>query len=171
MIAAAVGQALIGWLIADLLSGAFHWWHDRLTSTRWPVIGQWLVEPARLHHREPLAFLNGTFAYRHGSTYALALAGGAVWLALLGPSITLAAAVIGAALTTQVHEWTHHPSAAGPMVRVLQETGLIQSPKHHAGHHRPPQLQRYCALTDWLNPVLDALRVWERLERLIGRRP
>lgn len=169
MIAAAVGQALMGWLLADLLGGAFHWWEDRLASERWPIIGPWLIEPNRLHHTDPLAFLSGTFAYRNGATIALALAVGAARLAAAGPSTMLAFAVLGGALSNEAHYFAHRPGAAGPVLRVLQETGLIQSPKHHAGHHRPPHERRYCVLTDWLNPTLDALRVWERLERLIGR--
>lgn len=170
MIADAIGQALIGWLAADFVSGAFHWWQDRLASSRWPRIGPWLIEPSRVHHREPLAFLAGSFGWRTGYTIALALAVGAALLPLIGPSIGLAAAVIGGAVSTEVHYLAHRPKAAGPVVRVLQEVGVIQSPKHHAGHHGPPHLRRYCVLTDWLNPVLDALRVWERLERAIGDR-
>lgn len=169
MIASAVGELLIGWLAADLMSGAFHWWQDRLASPHWPHVGPWLIEPSRLHHREPLAFVAGSFAYRNGATFAFVAGVAAAWLALLGPSLSLAAAMVGGALSTQIHYWTHRPSAGGTLVRVLQEIGVVQSPKHHAGHHRPPQDRRYCVLTDWCNPVLDALRVWDRLERLLGR--
>ena len=52
---------------------------------------------------------------------------------------------------------------------VLQEIGLLQSPVHHAGHHRPPSDRRYCVLTDWLNPVLDAVGIWALLERGLRR--
>jgi sterol desaturase/sphingolipid hydroxylase (fatty acid hydroxylase superfamily) len=170
VIAGAIGEALIGWLVADFLSGVFHWWQDRLTSPRWRIIGPWLIEPSRLHHRQPRAFLAGSFLRRNGPAFALVVGVGAAWLALFGPTIALASAIVGGALTTQVHYWTHRPSIVGPFLRVLQETGVLQSPKHHAGHHRPPQDRRYCALTDWLNPTLDALDVWGRLERLGGRR-
>lgn len=50
------GQLLLGWLFADFLTGAFHWWEDRHGNESWPVIGQWLIAPNRLHHLRPLAF-------------------------------------------------------------------------------------------------------------------
>lgn len=166
MIANAVGQVVLGWLLADLLSGLFHWAQDRLISERTPFVGGFLVEPNRLHHREPLAFVAGSFAWRNGSTYAFVAFVGAILLATAGPSLFLAALVVGGALTTQAHYWAHRPSGAPGIVRVLQASGALQSPKHHAGHHRPPNLERYCVLTDWLNPILDAAGVWARLERL-----
>lgn len=166
MIAQVVGEVVLGWLLADLLSGLFHWAQDRAISERAPFLGRFLVYYSRLHHREPLAFVSGSFAWRNGSTFAFA---GVVGLALVfsfGWSVTVGATIVGGALSTQVHYWAHRPGLAPRIVRVLQETGALQSPKHHAGHHRPPQLTRYCILTDWLNPILDALGVWARLERL-----
>jgi hypothetical protein len=49
-----IGQLLVGWLLADLLSGIFHWWEDQFGKESWPVIGPWLIAPNRLHHAEPL---------------------------------------------------------------------------------------------------------------------
>ena len=155
MISQYVGEALLGWLIADLFSGLFHFWQDRWGAEDTPFIGGWLIRPARLHHEKPLVFLDGSFLYRNGATFAFVGLIAGFWLMLFGPSVMLAAAVLGGALTTQVHYWAHRPGSAGPTVRMFQEIGLIQSPKHHAGHHRPPQNVRYCVLTDWLNPVLD----------------
>jgi Lipid desaturase domain len=54
-----------------------------------------------------------------------------------------------------------------PLVKTLQEIGIIQSPRHHSGHHRTPTDTRYCILTDWLNPVLDRIELWATLERLL----
>jgi plasmanylethanolamine desaturase len=153
-VASFVGEALIGWLIADLLSGTFHIWQDH-GRERWPVIGKFLISPAVLHHKKPLAFAEQSHAWRNGTTYVGVLAIAAAWLALLGPSVTLAAATVGGMLSTQVHYWAHRPSTAPAIVRVLQEIGLLQSPKGHAGHHRPPHKQNYCALTDWLNPIVN----------------
>lgn len=164
-----VGQIIIGWLLADLLAGIFHWWEDRCGRESWPIIGPWLVSPNRLHHIKPTAFLATSFFARNRALFVVAgLIGGALmwWL---GPSVLLVTMTIGGALSAEIHAWTHKPSKMPKAIRVLQETGFFQSPKHHAGHHRPPQDKRYCPITDWLNPTLDALKVWDRMERLLDR--
>jgi ubiquitin-conjugating enzyme E2 variant len=157
MIASTVGEIVIGWLIADSLSGLFHRWQDSGRES-WPFIGPYLIAPSKLHHSKPLAFTAGSFLYRNGATYAGVLMVAGLWLALFGPSITLASATIGGLLTTQVHYWAHCPREAPKMVRVLQEIGAFQSPKGHAAHHRPPHTEHFCSLTDWLNPIIKAFR-------------
>jgi len=32
-------------LLADLISGIFHWWEDRYGNPNWPIIGKYIVEP------------------------------------------------------------------------------------------------------------------------------
>jgi hypothetical protein len=108
------------------------------------------------HSPSKRAFEAGSFIHRNGWTYVLVLGVASVWAATLGPSVTLISAVIGGALTTQVHYWAHRPSRAPGLVRWLQKTGALQSPKHHARHHRPPHDRNYCALTDWVNPIIHA---------------
>jgi ubiquitin-conjugating enzyme E2 variant len=164
-----IGQLLIGWLIADLLGGIVHWGEDRLGREDWPWLGRTVIAPNRRHHRDPMAFLAGSFVTRNLSTLVTAAIGAALWLLLFGPSIVLLSAAIGAAISATVHGWTHAPARAPRLVRVLQQIGILQSPAHHAGHHRPPSDRRYCVLTDFLNPALDALAVWSRLETLLAR--
>jgi hypothetical protein len=164
------GQVILGWLLADFLTGSFHWWEDRFGAETWPVIGPWIIAPNRLHHSVPLAFTEHGFVARNGASIAAAAAAGAAWTLLLGPSVLMAATLTGSALANEVHYYAHKPSAAGPILSVLQQTGLMQSPKVHASHHRPPNDTNYCVLTDWLNPTLEAVRLWPRLERLLGRR-
>lgn len=165
-----IGQLLLGWLLADLLTGAFHWWEDRFGREDWPLLGRWLIAPNRLHHLEPLAFAQGGFLDRNGASIIAAAAVAVVWILAWGLSPFLVAAVVGGALANEVHYLAHRPSISGPVLRVLQQTGLLQSPKAHALHHRPPHDVHYCVLTDWLNPALEALDVWNRAERLLGRR-
>lgn len=165
-----VGEILLGWLLADLLGGLFHWWEDRIGTVDLPVVGSWIIKPNRDHHADPLLFCRGTsFRDRNQALIVFAVAVAAAWSLLFGPSVMLAACAVGGAITNEVHAWAHKPAAAPSWVRVLQETGVIQSPKHHAGHHRPPNAVRYCILTDWLNPILDRLRVWARLEAALAK--
>jgi hypothetical protein len=162
-----IGQAVIGWLLADFLSGVVHWMQDRIIPERLPFIGPFLASPARLHHVHPLAFVEGSFLYRNGATYCVvAVVGGAIVLGY-GPSLFVATLMIGGALSSQAHFWSHRPSKAPTIIRILQETGLIQSPKQHSRHHRPPMLGYYCALTDILNPILEQVNFWRRIELIL----
>lgn len=164
-----LGQALAGWLIADLLSGVVHWYLDRVATVTLPVIGRTVVAPNRLHHRDPLAFTKASIVERNLAMWLLVGVVSAVWFWWLGPSVVWTAATLGAALVNEVHAHAHRPLQAPAFVRVAQDVGVIQSPKHHAGHHRAPQDRHYCSLTDLLNPVLDHCKVWDRLEAALTR--
>lgn len=166
---AIIGQALCGWLAADLLTGVFHWWEDRFGREDWPVLGRWIIAPNRLHHDRPLAFSAGGFMGRNRASIVASSLVGAGWLSFAAPSVFMAAALAGGAISNEVHYWAHRPTAAGPVRRVLQQIGLIQSPKAHALHHRPPHSVHFCILTDWLNPILEATQFWIRAERLLRR--
>jgi hypothetical protein len=164
-----LGELLLGWLIADLLSGLFHWWEDRVAEAGWPVIGPAVVAPNRLHHVDVLAFTRTSLVSRNLAVWLAAGTISGMWLALTGPNLIWAAATAGGLVVNEVHRMAHLPATAGPLVRVLQEVGVFQSPRHHAGHHRAPSDRRYCILTDWLNPWLDAARLWTGLERALER--
>ena len=159
-----VGQLLLGWLLADFLTGTFHWWEDEFGNEEWPLIGPWLITPNRLHHVDPLAFAANGFWGRNCESIAIAILVGIGW-AWVAPSFFMAAFLVGAALANEVHFLAHSPKNAGPIARVLQQTGVFQSPKVHAAHHRPPFAHNYCVLTDWLNPALEAVGFWRRVER------
>ena len=159
-------QLLAGWLLADFLSGLFHWIEDRLLFARDTWIGRLIVLPNRLHHREPAAFLAGSFVDRNWTTWILMVPAAALWLFIAGPSFILLGALCGGLLVNEVHRLAHRSPERGSWLRVLQEVGLVQSAAHHAGHHRTED-RRYCILTDWLNPVLDKIGVWHGLERLL----
>lgn len=165
---AILGQLLVGWLLADFLSGLVHWLEDRVLSERMALIGRLVVAPNRQHHATPLSFLGGGVVYRNGTTWLATALVALPWLLLAGPSVVLGAAVVGGCLSSQLHYWAHAPRLAPVAVQVLQEVGLLQSPKGHARHHRPPQTAAYCVITDWLNPVLDRIGLWRLLDRLAG---
>lgn len=167
--AAIIGQLILGWLLADLVTGAFHWWEDNFGSESWPVIGPWIIRPNRLHHRAPIAFTRHGFWERNGASIVAALAIGALLAAAVGPAPWVLALAIGGGLSNEVHSFAHQPSRVPEAIRVLQQIGLLQSPKEHARHHRPPYDANFCILTDWLNPLLEATQVWRSLGRLFGR--
>lgn len=168
-LASIIGQLLLGWLLADLVTGTFHWWEDNFGSEDWPVVGPWIIRPNRLHHRAPLAFTRHGFMERNRASIVTAAIAGIVLTLLFGPALWISSLALGGALTNEVHRYAHQPSNAGPWLGMLQQIGIIQSPREHARHHRPPYDRNFCILTDWLNPVLEQLGLWRGLGRLCRR--
>ncbi len=59
---------LVAWLIADFLSGFWHWIEDRYFDERWPIIGHYIAKPNTLHHAQPTAFLKQSYLSRNWTT-------------------------------------------------------------------------------------------------------
>ena len=161
---ALIGYILVCYLAADLLAGFWHWWEDRYADTRWPVIGDWIAKPNQLHHEQPLAFLDQGYWSRNWTT--LIPAGIAFLLTVPDPICGVFAFVSQA---NEIHAWAHSKGKVASWIEALQSIGLLQSPKHHAQHHIEPFESRYCVMTDWLNPILDRIDFWRRLEEIIWR--
>lgn len=168
-VAEAIGQILLGWLAADFFSGVFHWFEDRVARESWPLIGPHIVLPNRLHHVQPAAFLNSGVWGRGAITWSMTAAAGGALLFAVGPQPFVLAMIAGGLVVNEVHAWAH--GQAPRPVRVLQDTGLIQSVRGHAGHHRGAGDTGYCILTNILNPMLDAMGFWSTLERVVRVRP
>lgn len=155
---------------AEMISGAFHWWEDRYGNPAWPVIGKHVVAPNILHHTDPMAFTRGSYITRNWTTLlpALSLAGAAAvfgqwWLALTMAIVSQ---------TNEVHCWSHQKCSRP--IRGLQLLGVFQSPEQHARHHARPFDRNYCVMTDFTNPLLQAIGFWPALEwcvSLVGIRP
>lgn len=160
-------QIVCGWLFADLLSGFFHWWEDRVGWEAMPLLGGWVIVPNREHHTDPLAFTYASIWQRNRVVWLITLLVAAAWFLLAGPSWFLAATALGGLVVNEVHVLAHDKRRTNRLTRALQEAGIIQSAAHHARHHRGVSDSHYCILTDLLNPVLDMVGLWAGLEWLL----
>jgi len=163
------------YLAADLLSGVVHWFCDTFFDEDTPLVGQLVIHPFRDHHRDPLALTRHGFLEVSGNS-CLALLPVLAPMALLHgtPASATGAFIVAFAVcfslsvfaTNQLHKWAH--AAARPkLVAWLQRCGLILSPEGHALHHRRPNRKAYCVTSGWLNPPLDAIDFFARLERAV----
>jgi hypothetical protein len=159
----ALGELLCGWLIADLIGGLFHWWEDRVGRETTPFFGPAVVVWNRIHHRNPSASLQGGFWYRNRDPIIAAIVVAVAWYFAFGLSLVWFSVTLGLAVSTQVHYFAHHPTD-NRVIRVLQDIGIFQHPKHHSRHHSRKQDTRYCVLTNYINPVLDQLKIWHLIE-------
>jgi len=162
-----------GYLLADLLAGSVHWIADRFFERGTPLLGSMLIAPFREHHDDALGITRHDFYEVSGNNALVTIP--VVLLVIALPPATEALSqfllVLGASttlflfLTNQFHSWAHSPSPPRP-VRWLHATGLILTPRRHAQHHRGNHDRAYCVTSGWLNPVLDRLQIFTRLERL-----
>ncbi len=168
---------VLGALLADLVSGLVHWACDTWGDEQTPLFGPTLIYAFRDHHHRPCDMLGRHWTSVNRET-GLAAAG-----ALVGSSLPPVAGWLGdhvfvhalglsllayGAAANQLHCWAHDPRPPR-LVRRAQRLGLILSPERHRRHHRWPNTSSYCISAGWLNPALDRMDFWRRLERLVSR--
>lgn len=164
-----IGQILLGWLLADFLSGVLHWLEDDILprgKSKW--LDAHILAPNDLHHEDPMAFTKGSFLDRNWTNWLAVLPFAIILIAGFGIEIWVVTAIIGGLVANQIHYYAHRPPPPNSLIAMLQKTGFIQSRRGHAQHHKPPQNRSYCILTDWLNPVFDRFDIWGRTARLLG---
>lgn len=169
-IATITAKALGTILLTDLASGVVHWLEDSYGKATWPILGKHVIQPNIDHHFFPRRFTKNHWLYRNSSTIAIS-AGIGVVLTLLSAwsPYWLLALVIGA-FANEIHCWAHQsPKENGKLISRLQKIGVVQSPRHHGKHHTDPKNRTYCTITNYVNPALDSLRVFQRAEAALER--
>jgi len=153
---------------ADLLVGLVHWLEDSYGSPAWPVIGAAIIAPNLLHHDKPRAFLANSYGKLIDIQAAVALALIAVtaWCGVCSAELVL---VVFLAVNGNVfHAWAHRSrSENGRLISFLHDWKLLQNRAHHGRHHGGKRNTHYCAITAWMNPVLDRLGFFRALETVI----
>lgn len=164
-----VAVQAIGIILAvDFVSGILHWLEDSYGNKNWPLIGKWVIEPNIRHHFQPRFFTKSTFWKRNLVTMIIAgsILGIITLLGWFHWGWVLAAAI--GSITNEIHCWAHRsPRENGKVITFLQEAKVLQSPRGHATHHTDPKDRSYCTVTDWLNPLLDRMDFFARIERFV----
>lgn len=158
--------ALLMLLAADLVSGVVHWACDTWGDESTPLLGPNIIRSFREHHTDPLGITRHSFVEANGGPALGALpilVVGLLWASPASVALLWLAAFLF--VTNVIHGWAH--GGAPRPIRWLQRAGLVLSPRHHAVHHRYPHDKHYCITVGWINPLLDRVQFWERLERAI----
>lgn len=162
-----LGLIILG---ADFLTGIAHWWEDAYGNPDWKFLGASIVKPNLEHHRLPRKFLQNTFIDRVRISVLVAI-GLCVMLWALGwfrweLGLLLAFASMG----NEVHAMAHRTDKEnGRLIVALQKIGLLQSRRMHGHHHKSPYNVNYCILTNYLNPLLNAIKFWNGVEWLLEK--
>lgn len=160
-------KLLVTVLMADFVSGFVHWLEDAYTRPDMPLLGQ-IARDNLEHHAHPRAFIRKSW---WASSYDLLILG-LLGLALawhnhaLTPWVVLFTALVVNA--NQVHKWAHSSRLEVPRaIRFLQKHRILQTPREHARHHSGERNSHYCVMTNLLNPALEKIRLWSRMEWII----
>jgi len=169
-IARVVLETLLTIVCAELNAGAVHWAEDAYVREDTPLIGRLLGRPNVIHHHYPRRMTQNNWWQ---SSYDLVIITACIiltaWFAgVLTWQVWLFA--ILSANANEMHKWTHRTRKEnGPVIAWLQDIRILQTPKHHLIHHKDPKNSHYCTMTNFLNPVLDAIHWWAALEWLLAR--
>ena len=176
---AALGIPL-GLVFSDLVTGLLHWAADTYGSPETPVLGPSIVKGFRLHHSYARDITTHNLVTTVGTSCIFAvpvlllclglmwLMPYSNWLALIGCWLTLLAGASVAA--NEFHKWAHQERPS-TIARWLQRSRLVLEPSHHERHHTEPFNMHYCITTGWLNPLLNRIKFFRKLEaalRLLG---
>jgi hypothetical protein len=174
LIALAIPLGVVG---GDFVSGLVHWAADTYGSEDTPLIGPSLVKPFRLHHLYPRDICTHGLVETTGNVCILAVPVLSICLYLMWlmpKSGLLAFSVFSFALTAaatvatnQFHKWAHQESPSS-FARWLQRKRLVLEPQHHQLHHTQPFDMNYCITNGWLNPLLNRVKFFRRLEATLG---
>jgi hypothetical protein len=152
-------------ILIDFLSGVFHWIEDSYGSEMTPVFGRLVVIPNNIHHRQPRDFVRSAFWHRNIITFILCLSLSISYVLLFGASWRLYLFCGLGAFCNEYHCWAHRSAVEnGKLITALHRLRLIQTPRHHAIHHTDPKNRAYCVFTNLINPALDKIEFWRRLE-------
>lgn len=156
-------------LLADFLSGLVHWWEDAYAHPEMPLMRQ-VAHNNLMHHYKPRDFLRKNWWQSSADLLVIGLliVLVAVWLGELNIWVCL---FVGLAVNAnQIHKWAHQNRQEKPwIVSKLQDWRILQTPREHARHHSGEKNSHYCAITNLLNPVLEWLKFWLILEKVIAK--
>jgi len=175
-------SVLIGYALADLISGVVHWLADRYGTERTPLLGANFIRPFREHHVDPKAIARHDFVETNGSNclvsapcmglafFLLPMESSLITTFLLGGTLAFCLSIFA---TNQFHKWAHMDTPPR-FVRSLRKLSLVLTPEHHDIHHSAPFDRNYCITSGWWNPFLERVKLFQRAEHglafLTGRR-
>lgn len=161
---------LVGYVLADLGSGIYHWGIDNYGSEETPVFGA-QIEAFQGHHKWPWTITRRQFANNlHALARAITFTVLPVDLICNDPILLGFVGICAGCImfSQQFHAWAHSTkSKLHPLVVALQDAGVLVSRSMHAAHHRTPYNNNYCIVSGIWNQFLDKHKAFEALEMIL----
>ncbi len=158
-------QLFLLWLAADFITGVVHWWQDAYGNPKWPIIGKFVIEPNLIHHQNPRHMLQGNYWYRvNTSVFTAVILSVTFWL-LGWHSWQMVVCLMFCSQGNEIHAMGHRTDKEnGKFICALQKIGIIQTRRTHGWHHKAPYDTNFCVMTEFLNPALNWIGFWNKVE-------
>ena len=168
-------KILAAWFLADFISGVAHWAEDILLMRE----TRGILERVRLdnvkHHKRPGYVTLESFWGNINTTAPFSLPLALIaWL--IGAPLIVWLALIFVTFGNYVHRLAHEIKV-GKLVGFLHWTELFIPWEQHDLHHfnhlsgrvitKEESKDNYCVMTGWLNPILDSVGFWRKLEWIL----
>lgn len=165
-------QVILGFLVADILGGIFHWFEDTYLDycIDVPVLGT-ISRDNELHHYFPRSIL--AYSYLEHISVLLPLT---IFILLLlwlcNRSVFkyhyfILSFFFFSVSTNIIHRFSHMRDCENnSFILFLQKTGIFSSHKHHSLHHEKTT-EKYCIISEYNNYILDQIYFWRILEGLV----
>lgn len=160
-------QIILCILISDFITGLFHWFEDTYGTISDSWISKYIWQPNISHHKNPSDITNNTFINRNIIQFIIV--GIFISISLFFGFFCWQLCLVGilTGLSNEIHCWTHNKTNNW-LVQLLQDSCILQTKLHHSKHHLSPYTKNYCILTNWLNPALEKVKFWSRLESIFS---
>jgi hypothetical protein len=166
-------QILLGFILADFISGFFHWFEDTYLDycTDIPIFGN-IAKDNEFHHYFPRSILVISYFENIKNT-------------IIFTTIVLILTIIFfksffvkyiyfilslyffLTISNLLHRFSHSRDCENNFfIKTIQKTGLLCSHEHHSIHHQFSD-QKYCVITEYSNYILDSINFWRFLEYII----
>ncbi|KAL2523689.1 Fatty acid desaturase 4 [Abeliophyllum distichum] len=161
----------IGYVLADLGSGIYHWGIDNYGDSETPFFGT-QIEAFQGHHKWPWTITRRQFA-NNLHALARAVTFTVIPLDLICNDNAVLHGFVGVCsgcimFSQQFHAWAHCTKSKLPAAVVaLQDAGILVSRSQHAAHHRPPYNNNYCIVSGVWNEILDNSKFFEAMEMIL----
>ena len=168
---------VVAQLFVDFVSGLVHWAADTWGKYETPIFGPTIIYSFRKHHIDPHdivthGFLQTNAASAYPMPFVLAFALWSTNGSFISQTYnwTVIFSIILGILTNQFHKWAHmEHEKPHPIIRFFQKSGLIISHQKHHDHHQGEFDTSYCIINGWMNPLLDRIHFWKKMQVFISK--
>ncbi|AQN68567.1 putative ubiquitin-conjugating enzyme E2 [Saudi moumouvirus] len=161
-------KVAFGYLFGDFIMGIYHWVKDTYFSPFTPIIGSTFIWGSRLHHVRPRHVLesNDLDLFWDSGKWTL------IWMLpvfyIIGINPFTLSLFLTISINDIVHKYAHAYDNERPQwATFLQNINIFQSHDEHHLHHIAPHEINYCPITPFVNPILEKINFWRKLEQYI----
>jgi len=168
-------QIIFGLLLADILTGVFHWIEDTYIDYCCKIPGlQNIARDNELHHYFPRALLQKSYFVNVKDNLIIAFVLFFLFYLFFKKTIVrypylFIPMFLFGSVASLFHRFSHERECESIfIIYKLQSIGILVSHDHHKLHHTTETDGKYCAIFQITNYILDSIHFWRFLEKIVG---